>query len=1128
MWLRQLRHFFRSAGDKFFSALRCSILYAHGSGIGEYYCRAMYAKKNFKKPLPLGERKERLRQALLTQSGTLIDPKTLPTPLPVEPEQERPPIVVGKVRNVVEKAPTAASVNYLVPNESGHLSSVISGHIYGRVYRNKDVATVGFRRESDNAVITVRGRLPVVETGLRYTMEVNLILEQGKQIYMFQRLCGEGIVSLPITGLEFRDIICKLLRLDTELATIVALEVSEAYITNLTTTSKLEKLRSAKIPITHIYDNFKGEVWYQPLCESWGRLKYKFYPELLFFWSYEELSRLALQDLKTLYEKFQQNPIEFFLSDYRNSRLTTVSMDKIHLVERIFKCGITQEIIALVKFFNAISAEITETKCISLTSKQLNRIAEEQVPAYSKVVIQMAVSARYKLLVPVHETGLDFDPHRDGNSPLRYYRTKDHMHLRVLKFRLNRIMARPPNCIVPLEGIVRMDLNKRQKKAVQNLVEKVNIVLVSGDGGTGKTLTSVQIYGLYGQTRCLPVAAYTGLATRNHRAMMASVKGGQPSRKDSGVTIDYLVEIIRRNTKQGQKLANCVEVLLVDEVGVVSMDKFSELLSLLPNIKKIFMTGDVKQCKPVTPGRVLDGFLGAWSGTDHIVYLKRNMRVDPNYSTMVDNFSAFLDGRFGDIKFSTDLLDDIPFKVIRRLKYPEFGGPRTELMIRELSKVYHWLSAIEQDASQITIISQVHADVDDLNAAWLTLKNGGQPYDRSKKVFRPGDLVRFTRPYRPSFRGNIGNSKFIQSHLRCDRVDTNDISEIEEIYDISTTASATFAYRNRHIVPSTSAPYVSADVVRMIKFKSGSQINLNDYHISQIVPGYATTILSSIGHERNWIVLWIPPWQKYFYREVLYTAMTRAKKGVVFIMNISEDMDMNRSDVSAIWKNLAPPTENAIALYIPKVAQEEKEVDLETFLDALAKIDDFDPTYEGELRELEEELLEYETVCPLLGDDSLERDAERIIQHFAKLKEPQKAKETEREEYRDDSLDLQPSQHEHFASVTLDQTQTFEFAYELSSDSSEEAVVVQPPTQPKRNFGWIADLPKKSEPFPAVIEKSQPKRLRRSTTGGSFSIEESRTAPYEDIFDDIDRSVNIFEALAERPNKRSGRTVIDD
>ena len=1084
----------------------------------------MFLNRTFKKPLPLGERKERLRQALLTQSGGLVDPRTLPVPPEPNPEPEKPK-AVAKVRNVVHRTPPAASVNFVVPNDAGHLSSVITGIIYGKVYRTRDAVTVNFKRDSDGAIVTVRGRLPVVETGLRYTMEVNLTLEHGKQIYMFQKLCGQGIVALPVDGLEFRNILSKLLRLELPLATVIALEVAEKYVTNLTPKTDAEKLRSAKIPISHIYDNFKEELWYPELCKTWGQLKYKFYPELMFFWDYDDLCRLNLVDLKTLYEKFKANPIEFFLVDNGTSRLPAVSMDKVHLVSSVFKCEFTAEMVSLIKFFNAISAEITETKCICMTLQQLKRLASANAPSHSEKVIPMALSAKYKLLVAVHETGLDEDPHRAAEEHRRFYRTKDHMHLKILRFRLNRIMSRPPNCILPLEGVTPGDLRPEMRHAVQNLIEKVNIVLVSGDAGTGKTSTSVSVYELYGKTRCLPVAAYTGLATRNHRAMMSRVKATKSEQKSSGVTIDYLIEIVKRETKQGQKLANCVEVLLIDEVGVVSMDKFSQLLALLPNVKKIFMTGDVKQCKPVTPGRILDGFLGSWSNTDHIVYLTKNLRVDPNYTALVDNFAAFLEGRFSDIRFSTDLIDEVPFKVIRRQSYPDFGGNRSDTMMRELQGVYYWLSAIEPDASQITIISHTNADVDDLNTAWLSLKNGGQSYRNNKKVIRVGDLVRFTCPFRPSFRATtgFGNSKFVQQHLACDKIDTNTIAEVEEIYDISTTASAQVAYRNRQIISSTNAPYVSADMVRMIRFADGTQINLRDYSINNIVPGYATTILSSIGHDRNWVVIWIPPWQRHVYRETLYTAMTRARKGVIFIMGISDDMDLNRSDLSAIWSNLSPPTENAISLYIPKVAQAEEETDLESFLDAVSRVANFDPMSEAELAGLEDELRQYETVCPLLGDDSLERENERIMQHVAKLKESQRQQELEREEYQSDSLDLQPSQHEFFSNIPLDRTQTFDSLqeYPSSSESSEE------PAPKKRHFAWISEL-RKQDDEPVQPKQMQPKRLRRSATSGSFSIEDSRTANHEDFFVEDEKKTNPFEELGNRPKAKSGRLIIED
>ncbi len=1082
----------------------------------------MFTAASLKRNLPpnsqtLDGRKNQL-QMRLTNTGTLELPPPPPPPV-TQPIQQALP--KRKVYNVSARDQVTARVELPTPNFSGQLITKLSGVIKGKVIRIGEEVVVKFIRDDTHRSVKLKGKIPVVDNGLHYTLEARQAWLNGSQIYYFQKICPQGLVALPVNGIYFRNLVKQRLGANNDIATAIAMIVAEKFAPADPKMSTIQKLTNTEIPISHIYDNFQTHDWFPELRDKWNKLRNKFYPDLLMFWDYSELSRLSLSDLNQLYLQLKRQPLNFCLTNYREGRLKALPETKFELFKQILNVDFTPKMRALVKFFNAFSEEIMETKCLAAPLDHLQKLAENVCPAYSSEVVRMALSAEYSLLKGAYEKELQLDPNRIGNNLMRFYRFRDLADLRVIKARLNQIMARPPDCIEPLEGVVPMRLKKEQQRAVTAITSKVNVVMLSGDGGTGKTLTSKSVYQMYGGLRCLAVAAYTALATRNQRAF-------SEKQLVRGMTIDLVIESIVRGTQQGKKIAALTEVLILDEAGVVPMEKFARLLELLPNIKKIFMTGDLKQCRPVTAGRVLDGFVQSWAGTEQLLYLTKNRRVDKNSRLLVENFSAFLKGDFAAMTFTTDMLNDIPFKIIKRLDYSGLGenaDARCGLMLRELQPIYYSLKPLNVESSQLRIIAQTHSDVELLNHAWMSLTRAGKPYSRDENVFYPGDLVRFKQPFTHTYRGK---RTIVPGHLKCDVISTNNVAEIQEIYDISCTEPAVVAYRNRKMVSSTAHEYVSGDTLRMISFTDGTKLNLRDYNLANIVPGYASTILSTIGHECDYVIVWISPWQRHFYRELLYTAITRAKKCVYVVMNISEDMNLAKSDMARIWTHVPTPTENVIACYIPRVGVPDVDLldklfenmpDFNTFV--------FNPTSELEKDAFEETMRKYESVCPMIGDNYLEKETEKILKRNASLVGESQFTDDLSGGFDSDHSEADPPLAIHRRVIDLDRTHTLDLDLPTPREIS--------PRQSKRHFGWITEEKKRRDKNSSpIFEEIPSKRLKRQNTNEwDLQIEEMDTLlddenlSNSDLFEEPFEG-NPFDFVSNKKIKKSRSTILDD
>lgn len=139
-------------------------------------------------------------------------------------------------------------------------------------------------------------------------------------------------------------------------------------------------------------------------------------------------------------------------------------------------------------------------------------------------------------------------------------------------------------------------LSDKQKEAVKLSLSK-SVLIITGGPGTGKTETIKAITKIHKELFHNPkiiLAAPTGRASRR----MEEVTGLKAQ------TIHRLIQSTR-NTKRNKLNA---DVLIIDEMSMVDIELFSELLSLIGDTKLIFV-GDADQLPSVGPGQVLKDLL---------------------------------------------------------------------------------------------------------------------------------------------------------------------------------------------------------------------------------------------------------------------------------------------------------------------------------------------------------------------------------------------------------------------------------------------------------------------------------------------------------------------------------------
>ncbi len=155
-------------------------------------------------------------------------------------------------------------------------------------------------------------------------------------------------------------------------------------------------------------------------------------------------------------------------------------------------------------------------------------------------------------------------------------------------------------------------LNMQQKKAV-NLVEKEQIILLSGGPGTGKTSTILQIL-LQALTKNptldIAMAAPTGKAAKKLKdTIQVGIKDLEDPIKTKlskipSKTLHKWLEAgpngFRRNSKRLLRL----DLIVVDEMSMVDLSTINGLLDSLPKSCQIILVGDPDQLLPIGSGGI--------------------------------------------------------------------------------------------------------------------------------------------------------------------------------------------------------------------------------------------------------------------------------------------------------------------------------------------------------------------------------------------------------------------------------------------------------------------------------------------------------------------------------------------
>lgn len=387
-------------------------------------------------------------------------------------------------------------------------------------------------------------------------------------------------------------------------------------------------------------------------------------------------------------------------------------------------------------------------------------------------------------------------------------------------------------------------LSEEQKTAIATCLNN-SISIITGGPGTGKTtIIRCIIDMLVDMKKSYVLAAPTGRAAKR----MTEATGRESK------TLHRLLEITKLDDRDLELFLNYLvknieaDVVIVDEASMIDTLMMNNLLKAVKATTKIILVGDVNQLPSVGPGSILKDIID--SDIVPTVFLKEIYRQSSK-SDIIMNAHR-----------------------VNRGEFPEFKSRDTDLFFVKTNSVEETVAEL---SSLLAYRLENFADINimtDLQILTPTKKNELGTYSLNKTVqniLNP----KTNKKHSKDFRGRIFREddkvmqivnnydrEYIQNDVRGTGIYNGDIGYISFIDNL--------------------LEYM------IITFDEDKKVEYKFDELEEIEHAYAVTIHKSQGSEYNYVILPLfSGYPKLFTRNLLYTAMTRAKRMLILIGNRS-------------------------------------------------------------------------------------------------------------------------------------------------------------------------------------------------------------------------------------------------
>ena len=402
-----------------------------------------------------------------------------------------------------------------------------------------------------------------------------------------------------------------------------------------------------------------------------------------------------------------------------------------------------------------------------------------------------------------------------------------------------------------VENKLGIKFEKLQRESIRQAFTS-GVFILTGGPGTGKTTTLNAIIELFEQRNAtIQLAAPTGRAAKR----MTELTGRESKTIHRLLEVEWTADNRKSFAKNEKNPLEC-DVLIVDEASMLDSLLFESLLHALKISTRIILVGDTDQLPSVSAGNVLNDILS--SSLYSSVALKKVFRQAME-STIITNAHAIIEGKSSDLSNKSK-----DFFMIRRDYSSSVCDTVLELCESRLHEAYGFDPITDIQVLCPSRKAQTGTiNLNNLLQSILNPKKDNQPQLSYKGVyFRCGDKVmQIKNNYDLQWQRDNGDIGF--------GVFNGDVGYIETI-DLK-----------------------SGIITVRFDDKTATYFAEN---IGELELAYAVTVHKSQGSEFDCVILPLfdTPSQL-LYRNLLYTAVTRAKKLLVVVgrESIYEQMAQN-------------------------------------------------------------------------------------------------------------------------------------------------------------------------------------------------------------------------------------------
>lgn len=404
-----------------------------------------------------------------------------------------------------------------------------------------------------------------------------------------------------------------------------------------------------------------------------------------------------------------------------------------------------------------------------------------------------------------------------------------------------------------LEESLEVHYNLDQKNAIKTAL-KERITIISGGPGTGKTTIVNAIVKLYISLYHLtPIETYTSiacLAPTGRASKKLAMSTGLPA-----MTIHRYLKWNKENNEFqiGEHNKNQHRLIIVDEVSMIDTFLLYSLLNGIESNIQLIFVGDTFQLPSVGAGLILNDLVES----DLFSYCPLNQIYRQSSNSYIPYLAKEIKERNLSENF-TDKTDDYNFLSCDNSKIKEMVYQICE---KSMEKGYH--------SDEVQILAPMYKGENGIDNLNVVLQNLFNPEEEGKKEIRLGDVIYrvgdkvlqlVNNPDCNVYNGDIGYIK--------------NIEEVKKEHSRNKKEEITIDFDGNYVV------YSKEDL----------------YHIKH---AYAITIHKSQGSEFPHVILPISKnYYKMLYNKLIYTGVSRAKKSLVILGDVTSFLQAIQNDYS--------------------------------------------------------------------------------------------------------------------------------------------------------------------------------------------------------------------------------------